>query len=87
MTQTTPTSQAASQVTLARAIRRETGLDMDTADDIAAHAARAGQATFMTATVLLFDGDMAPVMQRRGLARWIATGGPDWSLVLRARET
>lgn len=87
MAQTAPIRQEASQESLARAIRRETGLDMHTSDEIAAHAARAGQATFMTATVLLYDGDFAPVTNRRGLARWMAMGAPDWSLVLRARET
>lgn len=87
MTQTTPIRQEASQGSLAREIYRRTGLDLDTASEIARHAAMTGQATFMTATVLLFDGDMAPVSNRRGLARWLATGGPDWELVLRARET
>lgn len=73
---------------LALTIRRRTGLDMHTADEIAEHAVRKGEATFMTATVLLFDGDFAPVSNRRGLSRWRATTVPgEWRLELRARET
>jgi hypothetical protein len=83
---------ASNQDILARTIRRHTGLDAQTCNEIARDAAENGEAKFMTATVLIIGTEditetQHPVSGRRGLARWRAYGGSIWYLALMARDT